>query len=63
VSRAQSDVQIFTDNAERLTEGFDQEVSKTSALELTQAASEQPSAEQIGQAVEEIGEAIGQMLK
>jgi len=34
VSRAQFDVQIFTDNAEQLTKGFSNEVSKTSALEL-----------------------------
>jgi len=34
VSRAQFDVQIFTDNTEHLTKGFSNEVSKTSALEL-----------------------------
>ncbi len=63
VSRGQHDVQIFTDNTVQLMEGFTHEVSKTSALELTQAGGEQPAAEQIGQGVEQTGEAIGQMLK
>jgi conjugative relaxase-like TrwC/TraI family protein len=63
VSRGQHDVQIFTDNTERLMEGFNHEVSKTSALELAPVAGAQPAAEQIGQAVEQIGDAIGQMLK
>jgi ATP-dependent exoDNAse (exonuclease V) alpha subunit len=35
VSRARFDVQIFTDNAERLTVGLGREVSKSSAIELT----------------------------
>jgi ATP-dependent exoDNAse (exonuclease V) alpha subunit len=34
VSRARLDVQIFTDNAERLAQGFSHEVSKSSAMEL-----------------------------
>jgi hypothetical protein len=45
VSRAAHDVQLYTDNAARLTKDLSRDVSKTAALEPTQQKAEQPRGE------------------